>query len=362
MRERRIYNVIDIQVLSYNLTEFLKDDFNPKVPENYSLKIYDDRIFINDDGIEKMVKKINYFFPNYCVLGIYNLNSGSYKKLLELKKNNNMTINYLTLNEYDVDLEPEILPVNIDIQDAAKVPVYNANKVIFGDYAKTEICRYFDVNVLSTEELLNSINYIANQIKQYANNDVQKILLLDKMLRENVSFDWYYISDEELQKCLKEEAKKEGFSTHISHSAQALLIKRNVVCSSIASFATILLRHPDLNINITNLNGTAYGGPHSFNKVELDGKKYTCDFTHNITRGFDDPLKHTLVKQPSKEHTINNSNFDEYETMDRKYLMSEYEKIKDIHIKMPEFKEASFNIKYTDNVLNKEKIDNSKNI
>lgn len=357
---RRIFNVINIQVLSYNLTEFLKDEFSPKIPENYSLKIYDDRTFINDDDIEKMVKKINSFFPNYNVLDIYNLNSSSYKKLLELKMRNNMKIYTLSLNDYDVDLEPEILPVTIDIQDAAKVPVYNANKVLFGDLLGTEIYKYFDVNVLSTEELLNSINYIASQIKKYAGNDIQKILLLDKMLRENVSFDWYYISDEELEKCLKKQAKIEKFSRYISHSVQALLIKKNVVCSSIASFATILLRHPDLNINITNLNGTAYGGLHCFNEIELDGKKYTCDFTHNITRGFDDPLKHTLVKQPSKEHTIDNSNFDEYETMDREYLMSEYEKIKDIHIKMPKFKEASFNIKYADSVLNEEKLDNLK--
>lgn len=357
---RRNFILKPTETLSYNLTDFLGENFKPVLPEEYSLQIYDDRDFNNVNDMEKMIMVINSIFPNYHTIKIYNLKTSSYRKLIDLKKDNKLKlkISQLTLDNYDVEIFPEIIPVWIDNQDVSNIPLYNSDNVIITTILGNSSVRndYFDNKILSNKEFIYYITYLAEQISKYATNDIQKILLTAKIFKENISFDWYFTGDEELLKSLNKQAKELGFKRYISHAPQSILLKRNAVCSSIALFASILLRHPKLNIDIEELTGRAYGEPHCFNKVRLNNKKYTCDFTHNITRGFDDPIKYILVKQPSETHTIDDGDFEEYETIDREYLMSEYEKIKDIHIQMPVFEEASFNIKYADeSLINKTK-------
>ena len=352
---RRSFRIIDEIIESnFNLNDFLKNDFNDKVIQKCSLKLYDNRNFASAGDMEKMLTIINRFYPSCVELSLYNLNPLSYKELISLKRSNDLNINIfeITLSDYNFEIDPKDFNVKIDPVNFSKLSPYNVDNVSIRQYYQS----YFDERVLNNKEFLDGINYIAEQINMYATDDIEKILLLDKMLRENVSFDWYYTNDPELYQNLRDEAQKERFLSYISHSAQSVILKRNTVCSGIATFATIVLKHPKLNIDIKTLEGKAYGGAHAFNEITLDGKKYTCDFTHNITRGFSDPIKHTLVKQPSITHTINNGNFDEYSTMDRDYLMKKYQKIKDIHIKMPELKECSFNIKYSDSHDDEKKI------
>lgn len=45
---------------------------------------------------------------------------------------------------------------------------------------------------LSLKEIVSALDYIAKQVSNYAENDLQKVLLVDKMLRENTEYDHEY--------------------------------------------------------------------------------------------------------------------------------------------------------------------------
>ncbi len=356
MRERRSCTIVDVKNVKFNLTDILKGNIHFDLDENYIIQIYDDRLCDKENDMEILVEKISYYFPNYDFLEFKNFHSKSYKKLLELKQNKNINLRNLTLTlrDYNIDIYPDILPVTISIDDVSKIPYKNIDKVEINERFSSIKRRHFDDKILDTKTLLEGIDYIAKQISKYAQNDIQKILLLDKMLRENVSFDWYYTDDKELRETLKKQATKEGFITYPGHVLQTLLLKRCCVCSSIASFATIVLRHPLLNVDIRNVNGKAYGDFHAYNKIYLNGHSYLYDFTHNITRDFNNEMLHSFVKRPSEYHTINDDDFENYETMPREIIANEYEKIKNIHIKMPSYEEPVFNVRYGDTDEKKE--------
>ena len=326
--------------------------------------IYDDRKENRPGDMKKMLEKINKFDkPNIVIGVINNLHPDSYKELVELRRKGAYNYNAVPifLRNYNINVYKNDIPVHIKAENFMSLPIDVVEDVILRESDNFEL-KYFDDAVLDRKTFYQCVDFIARQIAKYAVDDVDKIILFNNMLRENVTFDWFSIDIKKDNEELREYAKSKGFKIYPSHSAQAVIRKQNAVCSGIASLGTILLRHPLLNVNINNLSGHARGGAHCFNEVIIDNVKYTCDFTHNITRDFDKGFKHLLVQRPSKTHTITifggdeSDDFNAYKTIPRSVLEKKYERLKDVHILMPEFKVASFEVKYADEEYNDKKL------
>lgn len=300
-----------------NLSEILELDNNKRFNESCYIHIYDDRKLDNPKDIELLIKKIKRIFPKYRYVDIYDLKYNSYLELLKTKEKINIW--KLSLNDYTKKIYYMQPYVSVFADNVCAISPDNYSNVIF-DFP------YYDSRVMDNKTFIDSVNYIAQQISYYAENDIQKVLLLNKMLVENISYDF---------SALRSERVKEGYSWGLSHITQTLLVKRKCVCSSIASFATIVLNHPLLNVKTKTLDGICYGGGHTFNEVTINNRKTTCDFTHNITLASKPNIKFLFLKRPSPHHEYF-FGFNEYNTVRRYVLLEEYEKIKDIKINMPE--------------------------
>lgn len=190
----------------------------------------------------------------------------------------------------------------------------------------------YDEDVLTCREMINATEYIAKQIAYYAQNDLQAILLLDKTLRENTSYDtqYYYHTSPSLNEGMNHYDKAHHLSTLFSH--------RCVVCNVFALFAELLFKHPVFpNIDVKNVHGTIGRDRHAWNEIKLNGFWYMHDFTHNVWFDKENGMRCTLVKSNrKKEDDINPVTLNE---MPRNIILREYEKIKDIHIKFPTIEE-----------------------
>jgi hypothetical protein len=161
-----------------------------------------------------------------------------------------------------------------------------------------------------------------------------KVLLVDKMLRENTNYDkTYYNNREYFDNIITDE---ENY-IHKSHILETIFTDRIVVCNVFSLFTMILFKHPLLNnVTVKEIFGDCYGEGHAWNEIKIHNRWYTQDFTHNVwfdkRQGVNYTLKHKTNPTLQKD---DGSGFDYLHTMPEEVIKMEYEKIKDIHIKFP---------------------------
>lgn len=193
---------------------------------------------------------------------------------------------------------------------------------------------------LSLKEIVSALDYIAKQVSNYAENDLQKVLLVDKMLRENTEYDHEYYNNHHYYDSL-------GF--HKAHKLETIFTERVVVCNVYSLFADWLFKHPLLkSVEMKEVHGDCCGEGHAWNEVKLNGRWYTQDFTHNVWYDKQNGIKYTLKQKTwSSLQKSDDSGFDYLNTMPAEVIKMEYEKIKGVHVKFPtleQIKTGNYNI------------------
>ena len=303
--------------------------------------VTDDLKCINYDDIQKVLAFFNELtqFRNNLYINIINCRPTFYDHLIRYIKTNkpqnlSFSVKFDT-NEIAIkdifELSDEIVAVEFDekklFDNIWTIAPENRYKI-------KQISHHFpyEGDMLTCGEMINATEYIAKQISYYAQNDLQAILLLDKALRENTSYDTHYYYH--VRPTLEEGSQHLDKAHHLS----TLFTHRTVVCNVYALFAELLFKHPDFpNIEIKNVHGTVAGDGHAWNEIKLNGLWYMHDFTHNVWFDKDNGMRCTLVKSNrQKEDDIGPVTLNE---MPRNIILNEYEKIKDIHIKFPTIEE-----------------------
>ena len=123
---------------------------------------------------------------------------------------------------------------------------------------------------LSYEELLDYVDQIAEGISKYTKNDKQKVLLLDKFLAKNFSYD---------TKFKNQDKKVENAMQNPARTIQGLVENKKGVCAPVADLAAIVLNHPKLKVKTSRQSGSN----HAWNEIMIDEKYYSHDFTSNMT-------------------------------------------------------------------------------
>ena len=197
-------------------------------------------------------------------------------------------------------------------------------------------CKY-NSDLMPRSILLQNIDYLANEINKYAKSDVDKVILLNKIIKENITYD-FKCNEESLVK--KRNPNFISFDSyngiHLGHYVQSIFIRKEAVCSAIAEFATLILNHPLLNIKTKYISNKNVIDNHAWNNVCIDNTWYTCDFTWTIYYNSPDILKYVLIKPRCKNDS--KYNFYEYSNFNynRKMLLESSDRLKDVHIKIPE--------------------------
>ena len=334
---RRGSRLIATNTYTVKLTDLLNDnvihDSNcPIVMDKYRLVIEDDRRVYQNGDLNKIIAIIKTNFPRREKIVFQDMFVDSYEELLNIISLNKLTnVSIINLKDragnklYGYDKEKRDLPVfaTIDKDELSKVPLKYYSKI---NSVNNDIHCY-DRNIMSDEDFTFGIKFIGDQIKKYAENDVQKVLLLDKMLRENVKYDKNYYYE------LRHNMSEMEQGKHKSHKVQTVLRDRCAVCNAISYFAFYILSY--LDIKCKEVSSDSFGG-HAWNEIELYKKWFSNDFTHSLWFDRENGTKYTLVKRPSDNHyKDNNETFDNFYTFRRDLLIKEMDKIKNIHIEMP---------------------------
>lgn len=335
-RKRRIFGDLHIGSFS-NIKEITFTDIalNKKfyLKEPYKLIIIDDSRRYHKDKINYIINYLKHNnFGNVVGIEFKNISIEFYKDLLNTKIFEIFKKVYVSsirepenhINDIVYSKKTQI-PIHqeIDLKDITKI-----NKDLLNDYNFADK-RNFNPSIMNNKEFVNGIDYIAKQISDNASNDLEKILLVDKMLRENTSYDKEYYYNQRPY-ITKEEQKK-----HKCHSVQTILRDRMAVCDAFSTFVYILLNHPLINIENKTIDGASYGDPHMWNEVKLNEKWYSYDFTHSLWFDKEKGTKYSMVKKPSERHVKEDGDFEELSELPRSLIEDTYKKLKDVHIRMP---------------------------
>ena len=220
----------------------------------------------------------------------------------------------------------------------------------------------YESKFLNSEEFLKQIDYLAYQISKYAKTDIEKVVLVDKIIYENITYDWECVSEYRKRLADNSYIQKDSFNrgiknSHIGHFVQSIFTRKLAVCSAISAFATILLNHPLLNVKTKYINtemqirnkvneADRIIDNHAWNNVKIDNKWYTCDFTWSTTLNKQAPLNSILIKPRCKNTSIDNDTYS-LNNYSRFELNSIFEKFKDVHISIPKLQ-----MQNTDLVMN----------
>ena len=321
-------NVLLSQLLYNNPFEYDSEN-------NYGIIVYDNCHDINIDNLDFL----NHYHNKYRILKIENLSFRNHQLFLNSWNSDDKV--HISINGCRFPRLMELYDPNKEIP-ISRITNENICSIYPKDRWKIDESTAFSKDIycyrselLNSEDFLRYIDLIANQINDNSENDIDKIVLLNKFIKENIEYDYecYY-------ETLKHNRNKNYFiknqinGIHIGHYSQALITRKKAVCSAIASFATIILNHPLLNIKTKYVVNNSVIDDHAWNNVRINDKWYTCDFTWTIFKNPTDELEYMLIKSRCKNTDDNNETYSNYD-FSRRDIHSSLRKLKDIHIQMP---------------------------
>lgn len=121
----------------------------------------------------------------------------------------------------------------------------------------------YETTLTQEQKLDTNINSILKKLKLSGKTDYEKVKAIHDYIINRVTYD------ENLTK----------------HSAYNALINKSAVCEGYSAAAYLMFMKAGIECRI--VNGTAGGGPHSWNIVKVNGKWYNIDLT------WDDPITST---------------------------------------------------------------------
>ena len=268
---------------------------------NYGIEVYDNCHDIDIDNLDFL----NDYHDKYKILRISSLSFRNHKLFLDSWNSKDKVhtsidrCRFPRLMEY-YDPEKEIPVSKITNENICSIYSKDRWKIDeASSFSKDIYC--FRKELMDSESFLNYIDFIANQINENSENDIDKVVLVNKFIKENIEYDYecYY---ETLRRNMNKNyiIKNQIDSIHVGHFSQSLITRKKAVCSAISSFCTILLNHPLLNVETKYVINNSIIDDHAWNSVKVDGKWYTCDFTWTIFKKPTDELEYILIKSRCK--------------------------------------------------------------
>lgn len=324
-RKRRIVNIK--KPLLVNLSKLL---------DGYQITDYDDDIY---DGIEIIDDCPEREIDNFVFLSTYkiknklilkDLSFGHHKKIMEAwpKENEKLFVSFRDNNITEIfaeyDPEKEIINPQITLENITRINPANRYKITNIYNNRVLSIPHYREYLMPAETFLGLIDILALQISKMASNDVDKIVLVNKFIKDNI------IYDRECYAYTHSHNNNARYYIHPGHFVQSVF-KGKAVCSAIAPFATILLNHPLLNVKTETISEERVIEDHAWNNVLIDGKWYTCDFTWTIYFNPTDSLEYILIKTRTTSEGGENSQTD----YNRNILQSTLEKYQNYTIGIP---------------------------
>ncbi len=303
-------------------------EFNdPNISEVYKLVVVDDRVITRPDDFQNAFNIMDKYFPNKMSIVFKNLKKETYQDLVNTVKTmivpNVSVINLLEFGKkvYRMDNQDTLVPVSFSVMPE---DVFTLDTRDFGVIHNNS---HYDRSVLDDKSFIRGLDSIVNQINFLAKNDVQKILLLDKMFKNNVTYDSRYIyatNPDEVQA-----------SERVCHKAQTVLRDRYAVCDAFSHFAAFVLNKVGIECKV--ISGMSDNEGHAWNMVKLGDEWYHCDFTFSLTADLNNSLRYILVSNPTAKHALKNGKKVILNTYDRNALKTEFNNIAPVSVLMPTY-------------------------
>lgn len=329
--------------------------------------------------LEMVLENIKKKYDNLSSVTFYFEDIDRYKELLQALDKFNLDCDILVQfdeNKYSLNdvakvasSKTKIISPLINYKNITTVDKENRKNL---DYISSDLSTLnLDSSIMSNEEFLDYVDKVVEEINKSVTDDKERVLLLDKYFKNNFKYDY---------KLIKENKKTNENKDSQSYYAQSLFKRKKGVCASFASLATVILNHPELNIETNYVRGN----DHAWNEIKIDDDWYSFDFSYNtahkvlvsnffikmisismkeisliksdkvqkvgkwfLNNIYSSFLGDAFVKQPQsaevREGKFNyetkeyeNLGFDKYRTMPKEELLEMYEKISNVDVNINE--------------------------
>lgn len=226
--------------------------------------------------LEMVLENIKKKYDNLSSVTFYFEDIDRYKELLQALDKFNLDCDILVQfdeNKYSLNdvakvasSKTKIISPLINYKNITTVDKENRKNL---DYISSDLSTLnLDSSIMSNEEFLDYVDKVVEEINKSVTDDKERVLLLDKYFKNNFKYDY---------KLIKENKKTSENKDSQSYYAQSLFKRKKGVCASFASLATVILNHPELNIETNYVRGK----DHAWNEIKIDDDWYSFDFSYN---------------------------------------------------------------------------------
>lgn len=226
--------------------------------------------------LEMVLENIKKKYDNLSSITFYFEDIDRYKELLQALDKFNLDCDILVQfdeNKYSLNdvakvasSKTKIISPLINYKNITTVDKENRKNL---DYISSDLSTLnLDSSIMSNEEFLDYVDKLVEEINKSVTDDKERVLLLDKYFKNNFKYDY---------KLIKENKKTSENKDSQSYYAQSLFKRKKGVCASFASLATVILNHPELNIETNYVRGN----DHAWNEIKIDDDWYSFDFSYN---------------------------------------------------------------------------------
>lgn len=226
--------------------------------------------------LEMVLENIKKKYDNLSSVTFYFEDIDRYKELLQALDKFNLNCDILVQfdeNKYSLNdvakvasSKTKIISPLINYKNITTVDKENRKNL---DYISSDLSTLnLDSSIMSNEEFLDYVDKVVEEINKSVTDDKERVLLLDKYFKNNFKYDY---------KLIKENKKTSENKDSQSYYAQSLFKRKKGVCASFASLATVILNHPELNIETNYVRGK----DHAWNEIKIDDDWYSFDFSYN---------------------------------------------------------------------------------
>lgn len=226
--------------------------------------------------LEMVLENIKKKYDNLSSITFYFEDIDRYKELLQALDKFNLDCDILVQfdeNKYSLNdvakvasSKTKIISPLINYKNITTVDKENRKNL---DYISSDLSTLnLDSSIMSNEEFLDYVDKVVEEINKSVTDDKERVLLLDKYFKNNFKYDY---------KLIKENKKTNENKDSQSYYAQSLFKRKKGVCASFASLATVILNHPELNIETNYVRGN----DHAWNEIKIDDDWYSFDFSYN---------------------------------------------------------------------------------
>lgn len=300
-REDNTEKYINIELSKENFKKFCTYiEKNPTKLE-LNITIYDEGIVTNSNykkARENLIKTLNNTNIRSINFILSNSTISEYNKLMKI-------FNWKHKDKTKINMIIDRNPISKEIRDwnlheaQGTVNISEEKLIWLSDYQLEQLHGIIDERILkNTIELKKLIIFIDKYFRETYQiekmNDFDKVYLIYKFIKTQISFPWKYVNI-----INEKEVIKTDHPTYMSEP-YGTWINKEGSCEGQARLMNILLNNPLMKINSTTIDGEIPQGKHTWVGIVLNNKLYACCTTIQVPFKNLDNLGYTV-----EEHVNN---------------------------------------------------------